>query len=84
VQERIAPEEQKRLTESLAARRKEISAYMEQAGARNGSQDERALMNRVRSFLELAERAAASGDLRQADALAERAQILARELPNAR
>jgi hypothetical protein len=84
VQEKITPEEQKRLTDQLAARKREIAANLEQAAARNPGNSEKELAVRIRSFVQLADEAASRGDLRQADALAERAQILSRELVSAR
>jgi len=84
VQEKISPEEQKRLIEQLAGRKREIAQNVDQAAARGPGAAERALMDRIHSFVQLADEAAGRGDLRQADALAERAQILSRELQGAR
>ena len=84
VQEKTSPEEQKRLTDQLATRKREIAQNVDQAVARGPGAAEKALMDRIHFFVQLADEAAARGDLRQADALAERAQILSRELQGAR
>ena len=75
-------EEQKRLQESAEARKKEIQQRLQQAQARRLNSQEHGLVDRIQSFVKLSDAAAARGDLRQADALAERAQILARDLRN--
>jgi hypothetical protein len=83
VQEQIPPAEQKRLTELIATRKREIGLRLDAVAARGATSDEASLVNRIRSFLDLSDKAAQRGDLRQADALAERAQILSRELQGA-
>jgi outer membrane biosynthesis protein TonB len=83
IQELVSPAEQKQLAESLDARKREINQSLQQAGSRASAHD-RNLLNRIRSFVKLSEEALARGDYRQADALAERAQILCRELRGAR
>jgi hypothetical protein len=84
VVEKISPEEQRRLTDSIAVRRREIAQALDSAAARGPNAEERGLIARIRTSLDLADRATARGDLRQADALAERAQILSRELQSVR
>jgi hypothetical protein len=84
IQELVSPAEQKLLADSLEARRREIRMALDQATARGPSSSEKDLMNRIRSFLKLSDEALARGDARQADAQAERAQILCRELHGAR
>lgn len=82
--EAISPDDQRRLTDSLAARRREVSQNLDAATARGPNNTEKTMMNRIRSFQKLADDAQSSGDLRQADGLMERAQILSRELHGAR
>ena len=82
--EAISPEEQRRLADSVTARRREVVQNLDAATARGPSGTERTMMSRIRSFQKLAEEALTGGDLRQADALMERAQILSRELQSAR
>jgi hypothetical protein len=84
IQELVSPTEQKQLSDSLDARKREIRQKLDQATARGPSNHDRTLMNRIRSFVKLSDEALGRGDLRQADALAERAQILSRELQGAR
>jgi len=82
VQEIVAPAELKRLQESAEARKQEIRKVLEQVQARGLSRDQREIVTRIQSFVQLSEEAEKRGDMRQADALAERGQLLARELQN--
>jgi hypothetical protein len=78
-QEIVPPAELKRLQEDAHARRREANQILEQLGRRlSGSQQNVAAT--IRSFLALSAEAENRNDLRQADSLAERAQILAKEL----
>jgi len=79
VQEILPPEELKRLQESLAARRQEIHRVLDPAQTRKLTSQQTAVVSRIQSFLQQSEEAEKRGDLRQADALGERAQILARD-----
>jgi hypothetical protein len=82
VQEIVPAEEIKRLAESVPARNEETRKVLVQAQARRLSKEQRGVVERIRSFLQQSDDAGKRGDWRQADALAERAQILARELPS--
>jgi hypothetical protein len=82
VQEIVAPVELKRLQESADGRKQEIRKVLEQAQARGLSSDQREIVKRVQSFVQLSDEAEKRGDMRQADALAERGQVLVRELQN--
>jgi hypothetical protein len=84
IQELVSPAEQKELTESVTARKRDIQQKLDQTVARGPTSHEKSLMNRIRSFVKLSDDAVSRGDLRQADALAERAQILSRELQGGR
>jgi hypothetical protein len=79
VQEILPPEELKRLQDSLAARTKEVQRVLESLRTRKPNTQQAAAISRIQSFIQQSEEAEKRGDLRQADALAERAQILARE-----
>lgn len=76
--------ERKRLQESAAGRRREIHRILDPLDARKLSDGQRALTARIRSFLQLSDDAEGRGDMRQADALAERAQVLVQELQGGR
>ncbi|MCX6626984.1 MAG: hypothetical protein NTW28_05065 [Candidatus Solibacter sp.] len=80
VQEIVPPAELKRLRDSAQARRREVNQILEQRGRRQLTDAQRNVEATIRNFLTLSEDAEKHNDLRQADALAERAQILAKEL----
>ncbi|HUI79704.1 MAG TPA: hypothetical protein VLY24_17380 [Bryobacteraceae bacterium] len=82
VQEIVAPAELKRLQESADGRKQEIRKVLEQAQARGLNRDQREMVTRIQSFVQLSDEAEKRGDMRQADALAERGQLLMRELQN--
>ena len=82
VQEIVAPAESKRLQESANNRKQEIRKILEQAQARGLSRDQHEIVARIQSFVQLSDDAEKRGDMRQADALAERGQLLTRELQN--
>ncbi len=74
----------KRLQDSAQARRREARQALAQAQTRRLNQQEQDLIKRIDSFLTQSDQAEARGDMRQADALAERAQVLARGLAGGR
>jgi hypothetical protein len=80
VQEIVQPAEAQRLKESAAARKAEVRKTLEQVQARSLTADQNNQVKRIQSFLQLSDEAEKRNDMRQADALAERAQVLAREL----
>ncbi|MFB3825281.1 MAG: hypothetical protein ACE15B_00885 [Bryobacteraceae bacterium] len=84
LQEIVPAQEQRQLADAINARKREIAPVLDQAAGRTLSSHERNLVDRVRSFLQLSDQAAAKGDWRQADALSERALVLARELRGGR
>ena len=79
VQEILAPEELKHLQDSVAARKQEVRRVLDSASARKPNAQQAAAISRIQSFLQQSEDAEKRNDWRQADALGERAQILARE-----
>jgi hypothetical protein len=78
VQEIVSPPEMKRLQEHAQARRGEAKQILDRLKRRTPAQQNVAAS--IRSFLALSEQAENYNDMRQADALAERAWILAKEL----
>jgi len=84
LQEIVSPQEQRKIAEAIAARKREIGQVLEQAVSRTLTDHEKNLEERVRSFLQLSDQAAGRGDWRQADALSDRALVLARELRGVR
>jgi hypothetical protein len=80
VQEIVSPDEVKRLQEQAQARRREVTRILGQLGRRASTGGRQNVAATIRSFLALSEEAEKHNDMRQADALAERAQILAKEL----
>jgi hypothetical protein len=77
IQPILSADEQKRLQETIVARRREIDDLLSKA---KGHSHDTAMVDRITSFLNLSAAAEKRGDYTQADALSERALILAREL----
>src|ERR1017187_82011 len=84
VQEIVSPAESKRLQDQAQARRNEVRQILEQLGRRRVTGNQQSVAATIRNFLALSEEAEKHNDMRQADALAERAQILAKELQSGR
>jgi hypothetical protein len=82
IQEVISPVELRRLLDQAQARRKEANQILEQLKKRRLARGQQNVVTSIRSFLTLSEEAEKRNDMRQADALAERAQLLARDLLN--
>jgi hypothetical protein len=82
IQEIISPVEVKRLQEQVQGRRKEVDQILAQMNRRRLTAAQHVVMTNIQNFLALSEEAEKRNDMRQADALAERAQILARDLQN--
>jgi hypothetical protein len=80
VQEILNPAESKRLQDLAGAHKREIRQWLTPARARRLNQD---TVSRIQSFLKASDDAENRGDMRQANALAERALILLRELQGA-
>jgi hypothetical protein len=83
VQELVSPAESKRLQDFAHNRRQEVAKALDQLQSHALTNEQRTQTNRIRSFLQLSDEAEKRGDMRQADALAERAQDLMRELQSA-
>jgi hypothetical protein len=74
----LSAQEQARLKNSIDARRREIEERLK--SVKRPSAHDQGLIDRINSFVNLSSQAAQRGDFTQADALLERASILAREL----
>ena len=72
--------EEKRLQDAIAERRRDIAGRLTRVKGLRLSEHDQGLVDRIKSFLRLSADAAERRDYTQADALCERAQILAREL----
>ncbi len=77
VEEILPPAEQKELMGQIAQKRKEARQLLD---ALKGRSQQSSNVKRARTFLAQSDEAEKRGDMRQADALAELARILAREL----
>jgi hypothetical protein len=82
IQEIIPPLEAKRLQEQAQARRKDVQQILDQLnrGPLNGTQ--RSIITNINSFIGGSNDAEKRGDMKTAAVLADRAQVLARELLN--
>jgi PBP1b-binding outer membrane lipoprotein LpoB len=80
VQEIVSAAELKQLQDSVAARKSEIHKVLELSEKHRLSREEASVVARIKSFLQQSDDAEKRGDWRQADALAQTAQVLAKEL----
>src|SRR5207244_11138117 len=76
-------EERRRVLAELEKRKSDIEALLHGINRRM-SQDQKSVVERIRSFITVAEESAKRGDFRSAEALSERALIFARELASGR
>jgi hypothetical protein len=77
-------EERRRVLGELERRKTEIDNLLRGLNPNRMSADQKAVVERIRSFQAVAEEAAKRGDFRSADAISERALILAKELASGR
>jgi hypothetical protein len=82
IQEIISAPDLKRLQDSAQVRKKEVAGILEQYQNRRNSGPQRMKLNEIRNFVKLSDDFEKRGEMRQADAMAEKAQILARQLQN--
>lgn len=82
LQDVVPPSELKRWQDSAQARRKAVHQWLDAPGRRHLSRQQQATVEHIRAFLKDSDSAEQRGDMREADALAERAQILLKELQN--
>jgi hypothetical protein len=80
IQEIVPEDERRRFQESADARKRETRQLVEQARAHRLNTDQKKMVTRIQSFVTQSDDAEKHGDMRQADALAERALVLAKEL----
>ena len=80
LQEVLPAAEQKRFQEEAAGRRREVRQLVDPLDRRRLSRQQRALLDRIQSFLKQSDDAERQGEMRQASELAQRALVLAREL----
>jgi len=84
IQEIVPASEQKHLQELADNWKRETRQWLEQAGARRLNRQEADLKKTIESYVKLSDQAEASGDMRQASEIAERAWILAKDLQGVR
>jgi len=80
VQDSLSPEELKRYQDSATGRRNETRQLLSQIRSHSLTTDQKQTVQRIQSFMSQSEDAEKRGDMRQADAFAERSLILAREM----
>ena len=80
ITEMVPPAEQQRLKDSADARKREIQEWLNTHGRKRLKREQQTKVDLMRAFLKDSQAAEDRGDMREADALAERAQILLREL----
>jgi len=84
IQQVLSADESKRLQDSAAEHKREIRHLVEQARSRRLNSHELSVLTRIEGLVKLSDDAEAKGDMREADALAERALVLAKDLDSAR
>jgi len=84
LQEILPAAELNRLKESADARKRDIRKVLDQQDPRKLNEGQRALITQIKGFVQQSDEAEAKGDMRIAESLAERAQILLRELQGGR
>jgi hypothetical protein len=80
VQEIVPADERKRYQESADASKREIRQLLEHARAHRLTADQKKMVTRVQAFVTQSDDAEKRGDMRQADAFAERGLVLAKDL----
>jgi hypothetical protein len=83
IQEIVPADERRRFQESADARKRETRQLLEQSKAHHLTNDQKKMVTRIQSFVTQSDDAEKRGDMRQADALAERGLVLAKELAGA-
>jgi hypothetical protein len=80
IQEIVPPDEKRRYQESADASKREIYQWLEKARAHHLTTEQKKMEKRVQAFVTQSDDAEKRGDMRQADAMAERGLVLAKEL----
>ena len=84
IQEILPQAELKRLQDSADATKGNVRRALDQFGSRKLNSSQKEKVSRIRSFLQLSDDAEGKNDMRTADALAGRAQVLLGELQSGR
>jgi outer membrane biosynthesis protein TonB len=84
IQEVLSFAERKQLQDSTAERKREIRHLVDLARSRRLNSHELSVVTRIEGLVKLSGDAEAKGDLREADALAQRALVLAKDLDSER
>jgi hypothetical protein len=80
IQEIVPADEKRHYQESAEGRKREIRQVLDKAKTHHITSDQNKLEKRIQAFVAQSDDAEKRGDMRQADALAERGLVLAREL----
>ena len=80
VQEIVSAADLKRLQDSAQNRKREVARILSAINPKRLSPAQKNVLNSIHSFVKLSDDSERRNEMRQADALAERAQILARDL----
>jgi hypothetical protein len=80
IQEVLPADERKRYQESADGRKAEIQQILTQVRAHHPTPPQKSAMKRIQTLVDQSDNVEKRGDMRQADALAERALVLAREM----
>jgi hypothetical protein len=80
IEEIVPAAEQKQLQESASAQRRDVRQILDKMRSHRLNANQKTLRTSIESFLGLSEQAEKRNDMRSAQALAERALVLAREL----
>jgi hypothetical protein len=79
IQEVVAAGDLKRLQESAQTHRRETTRILAQVNERHLNQQQKSMLKSIRNFLSLSDQSEKRNDMRQADVLAEKAHLLARD-----
>jgi len=82
IQEIVPPQEVKRLQEQTQARRRDVLQILDQVAKRPVTTAQKDVITRINNYLATSLEAEKKGDMKLADAFADRAQILAKDLIN--
>jgi hypothetical protein len=80
----VPPSETRKLQDSADAHKREIKQLLDQARAKGLTKRQQTVVEHIESFVKMSDQAQGKGDMRNADALAERALVLAKDLQGAR
>lgn len=84
VQEVLSAPDRKRLQDSAGESKREIRRLLDLVRVRHLNDHEKSVVVRIEGMVKLSDDAEAKGDMREADALAERALVLAKDLESGR